>query len=536
MKTKKELSSFEETLAMQRQQDSSHRFTLEIGLFVALLFGSFMVMVNDLGYNTLFLDEAINVAIGEDFLQGDYSRNAMAFHFGSYLYPAVSASMNKIGGIAAMRFMSTLMMCLATVFVYLSARNIFGFKAGLFSLLLFAFSGIILNLGQLAVYDSLALPFLAASLFFLITASTSENHRISYLLASSASAIFATLSKYIGLIYLPALFMTAFVLFWLKGTTIRNTLNLLFKYFLLPIILILSYYTVFYWRDLTRVFQEQGFSPASRGSILGIIGQEIGIVLLLAVAGFAWLIITVTQNQNPDTKLLHLNEGTKLHWDALPQTKRISLFVILLLLLCTWLAAPLQQWLTANSRSLWKNCAYSLIFLAPLAGFFLATVIEQLRTRNFVINVISLVLFCAGILYYANRSLDANWAFHGSWPNTTGALTYLQNADLDENSRVLAEGMDIYEYYHAAENGNRPVWDNFWYMEYKGAVGQEAVRAAIQDHAFDFIIVEDYYLPGIRERINPILAESGYIVGWQDTQTLRTGETILLQIFVLTST
>ena len=142
---------------------------------------------------------------------------------------------------------------------------------------------------------------------------------------------------------------------------------------------------------------------------------------------------------------------------------------------------------------------------------------------------------CAGILYYVNRSLDANWAFHGSWPNATGALTYLRNAGLDENSRVLAEGMDIYEYYFASEDDDQPLWDNFWYMEYKGAMGQEAIHAAILDQAFDFIIIEDYYLPGIRKRIDPVLVDSGYIVGWQDTQNLRTGETILLQIFVLNS-
>jgi hypothetical protein len=69
-------------------------------------------------------------------------------------------------------------------------------------------------------------------------------------------------------------------------------------------------------------------------------------------------------------------------------------------------------------------------------------------------------------------------------------------------------------------------------MEYGGLSGQEGVLAAIRDGAFDFVIVDDYYFPGIRERVTPVLAEAGYILGWQEEQRLRTGETILSQVFI----
>lgn len=146
--------------------------------------------------------------------------------------------------------------------------------------------------------------------------------------------------------------------------------------------------------------------------------------------------------------------------------------------------------------------------------------------------MMGVLCLCTGIVYFADKALDSNWSFHQSWPNTDGVTTYLRDSGLDESSRVLAEGMDIYEYYFDFGMNDRWVWNSFWYMEYGGMSGQQGALAAIRDRALDFIIIDDYYFPGIRERINPLLAESGYVVGWQEQQKLRTGETILLQVFI----
>jgi len=142
------------------------------------------------------------------------------------------------------------------------------------------------------------------------------------------------------------------------------------------------------------------------------------------------------------------------------------------------------------------------------------------------------LFLCASLLYFTDKSLDSNWSFHQSWPNTQGVMNYLQDSGLNEKSRILAEGMDIYEYYFAFGVDDRAVWNSFWYMEYGGASGQEGALNAIRDRALDFIIIDDYYFPGIRERVAPLLAEAGYVVGWQEEQELRTGEKILLQVFI----
>jgi 4-amino-4-deoxy-L-arabinose transferase-like glycosyltransferase len=533
MRSKKSPSIFQEMIVIQHQQESHYRFTLELGLFAVLLFVSYMVRIHNLSYNTLFLDEAINVVVGEDLLQGNFSRNAIAFHFGSYLYPAVSAIINRMGGVETIRLASTLLMCLTAIFIYLTTRDLFGRKASLLGMMLFSFNGNILNLGQLAVYDALALPFLAASLYLLVAATASEQNQRRFLVAASVCAILATLSKYIGLIYLPALFITALALFLWRGIPMRPAIRSLFIYFVLPVVQVLGFYGAFYHRELVQVYQEQQFfSLAPRSIILEIIDQEIGIITLLALMGLALLGFAIAHNRDLNTQPLSRSDRARFNWRTFPPAYRILLFALLSLLLCTWLAAPLQHWFTANSRSLWKHCAYSLIFLCPLAGYCVARVVDSLRPRNRVVNAIGIVFLCAGTLYFADRALDSNWLFRESWPNAEQVVSYLRNAGLSDNSRVLAEDMDIYEYYFASEIDNRQVWNNFWYMEYGGKSGQEGALAAIHDRAFDFIIVEDYYFPGIRERINPILSEAGYVVGWQEEQKLRAGDTILLQVFI----
>ena len=527
-------SLFEEALFKQHQQESHYRFTLELGLFIALLLAFFMLGVNNLRYNTLFLDEAINSVVGEDFLHGVYTRNAMAFHFGSYLYPAVSTLLNRIGGVGTLRLASTYMMCIASIFIYFTARKLFGRRASLFSMMLFLFSGVILNLGQLAVYDSLALPFLAASLYFLVSASRSEFRQKYLLLAASVCAILSILSKYIGVIYLPALLITPFVLSRSRGMTSRQILSALSVYFLLPILFVLGSYGYYYRFELLQVFQNQGFSAAPRLFILTMIGQQIGIVLLLAAVGFAQLARRLISSRDENLPSLFWSQESRRYWESLFQSHRLTFFFLLVLLLGSWLAAPLQQLISGNVRSLWKNCAYSLVFLVPLASYALTTLVESLRSRSrsLAVNLLGVLILCLGIVYFADQALTSNWTFHQSWPNADGVISYLRESGLDRNSRVLAEGMDIYEYYFDFGTNDRQVWNNFWYMDYGGQSGEDGALAAIRDHVVDFVIIDDYYYPGIRARVDPVLANAGYVVGWQQQQELRSGETILLQVFI----
>jgi 4-amino-4-deoxy-L-arabinose transferase-like glycosyltransferase len=528
---KAESSIFDQTRQEQQEQESQFEVTLESGLFLFLVLIVFIIRAYNVNYNTLFLDEAINAVIGEDLLAGVYDRGAMAFHFGSYLYPALSATVHQIGGVTALRLVSALTVTAAAVFIYLATRPLFGRNSALFAMLLFGFSGAAINMGQLAVYDSLAIPFLALSLFCLVTAARASDHAERYLVAGSAAFILAALSKYIGIIYLPALVLSGMALFFQHGRPLWATVRSFSTYFVLPAAIALGSYGLYYLEELRQVASQQGYSWAARSAIVAVIGQELGLVLLLSLAGLAAAVVAYRTGSLDAAGWHMLTASLRQSIGGKTTALLVVLFVGLLFL--TWLAAPAYHFLGHNMRSLWKNCVYSLIFLAPLAGYAIASGVAWSRRRDSFTNLMGLAItILAGILF-VDRALQSNTHFQASWPDAGNSLAYLRQAGVTPDSRVLAESMDVYEYYFGFGTADRAVWHNVWYMEYKELTGQEAVLAAVRDAYFDFIILEDYYAPGIRRLLDPLLIEAGYIVGFEEVQKLAAGEQVLIQIFVL---
>jgi len=143
-------------------------FGLQQGLFLALLGIIVLVRLTHITYNTLFVDEAIYATVGQDVLQGVFKQNATTFMFGSYLYPTVAAIASDIGGVVGLRGLSALLSTVTAVFVYLTTLRLFGKQAALWAMAIFGLTGISISLGQLAVYDSLAAPLVAASLYCLV--------------------------------------------------------------------------------------------------------------------------------------------------------------------------------------------------------------------------------------------------------------------------------------------------------------------------------------------------------------------------------
>jgi 4-amino-4-deoxy-L-arabinose transferase-like glycosyltransferase len=515
----------------QQEQESQFEITLESGLFLFLALIIFLIRAYNVNYNTLFLDEAINAVIGEDLLAGVYDRGAMAFHFGSYLYPALAATVDQIGGVTALRIASALTSTIAAVFIYLSTRPIFGRNSALFAMLLFGFSGAAVNMGQLAVYDSLAIPFLAVSLYLLVTAARFPDQENKYLVAASAGFILAALSKYIGLIYLPALVVTGLALFFQHGRPLWPAVRAFATYFILPAAVTLGSYGLYYLEELRQVASQQGYSWAARNTILGVIWQEVGLLLLLALAGLGLTIVAYRSGRIEATGWIGLQGWFRQRLGGKITLLLTALFVVALLL--TWLAAPAYHLLGQNMRSLWKNSVYSLIFLAPLAGYAVARAIEWSRSRDTFGTLMGLAITIMAAILFIDRALDSNAYFQTSWPDVTNSLSHLRQAGVGKSSRVLAESMDVYEYYFDFGTADRAVWHNVWYMEYEDLTGQEAVLAAVGDGYFDFIVLEDYYAPGIRQLLDPLLVEAGYVLDFEEVQKMAAGERVLIQIFAL---
>ena len=502
---------------------------VEVGFFWGLLAIIFFIRIRNLQYNTLFLDEAINAVIGEDLLAGVFDRQATTFHFGSYLYPAFSATVDRMWGVAGLRMASAVSNTVTAVFIYLSSRSLFENRTALLALIWFGFTGATINLGQLAVYDSFSILFLSAAFFTIILAAQVPDREVVYLLMAAIFAALMALSKYIGLIYIPALIVTAFILFMSQGRPLLAVLQRLFLYFILPICVLLGAYGAYYFTDLQTVFTQQGFSLAQRQDLSQMIFNEIGVVTLVALLGLLAILKQIWQKKADITNFFKLDGSDDWH-----RGRNFTIWLCLaILLFLLWLAAPLYHWLASNGRSLWKNNIYPLIFLIPLASFGIMMAIDFARNYSQLVKVGGLVIAFALLIGFMDKGLDDNWLFQLSWPDESNVINYLRESGLNESSHALVESMDIYEYYFDFGTQDRSVWHNVWYMEYGDFYGREAMHAAVRDHYFDFVVIENYYAPDIRELLDPTLVEAGYEVSFQEAQELRAGHTILLQVYTV---
>jgi hypothetical protein len=523
-----------------RQDETSIQITFEHILFVVALGAILLVRLSNLHYNTLFLDEAINGVIGEDYLARVFDRGAMSFHFGSYLYPAVSGTLTALGGVMALRVGAAVTTTAASIFIYLTTRQIFEERAALFAMILFGLSGASISLGQLAVYDTLAVPFLALSLYLIVRAAWETEQQPYYLLGSSAAMVGAALSKYIGLIYIPAIAGTGFVFFLLRGRTFRHTIKEMLLYWLWPAGIVLASYGLFHFRDLIQVATGQGYTAAPAVEIIAVILQEIAPVAALAMAGVCLILLYLLGLPMAVPPALALDQ------QRLSRKRKIVLrggmMVILCGLVVLYLAGPLYHVLGGNIRSLWKNVLYSLIFLAPLGGHFLAWLIRQgEKVKEPAARFVGLLTLSALMVLFVNHSLSLHEAHRMGWPNVENVITYLQQAGLDENSRVVAEAMDVFEYYFDFGTDDRLIWSSLWYAYYEEPAdvgeepklikGPEAVELGIRNRYYDFVILDDYYAPGSRQTLTPVLTEAGYEVTFSEEQTMPDGSTVLLQVF-----
>jgi hypothetical protein len=384
-------------------------------------------------------------------------------------------------------------------------------------MMIFGLTAISIDIGQYAVYDVPAVPLLALALYCLIRATAVSGVKEStYLLTAALSFILATLSKYFAGLYLPALVLIGLACYLFR----QKSSYPLFTKFIGPIGLSLGLYTYFYRYDWLTIFAENfGMQSGSPQLIFRDIWSELGVVAVVAGVGafFALGKLFSRLRARPIRELLL--------WALLLPCLSICLF-----------AAPLYNLVTANHDVVWKHTIYSLIFLSSLAGSGCAAVIAWVRSYRgrwaILYRAVGAAVTVLGLIWFVNYSLDRNWGFQNNWPNVSGVIKFLRAQGLTKEDRVLAEGAHIYDYYFDFGPANRTVWQDTWYIEYGSDVGTAAMAAAIRDHWFDFVVLDDYYTPGIRQALEPTLKQAGYVLGYQATQKLGSGQDVMIQVYL----
>ncbi len=507
---------------VQPEQDAQLLITPEHGLFILLLSLILVVRLVNLNFNTLHLDEAIYSTVGEDILAGRFDQQATRWMFGSYLYPILSTLVSHAAGVVGLRAVSALSITVAAVLVYLTARRLFGPPSALWAMFLFGLSGVSIDLGQHAVLDAIGVPLLAAALYLVVSAMLQPEKHKTYLRWAGIVFSLCVLAKYIGLLALPGLLLVMLVVHLYQGRDLLTFITRVsWQSLLIPMVILLGIYGAYYSRDLQEVLTGRfAFQFESRWGILVQILQELDIPIL-----FSLVAIPFVMQQAYD----------KLHSS---QPGLLALFAVCIPGL--WVAIdvlPIYHLVSSNARSLWKHEVYALVFIAPLAGYGIARLIDYVRSRfasnTFKLRVVGAVVTVGGMFWFVGGGIHENADFHSSWPDSQAVIDFLRSQNLTPQSKVLASSYAIYDYYFNFGVKGRQVWNNVWDAEYANLQGPDAVRRAIQDCAYELVILDDYYAPELTGVLEPLVQKAGYRMQYNASQTLASNTVIGTRVYKL---
>ena len=147
--------------------------------------------------------------------------------------------------------------------------------------------------------------------------------------------------------------------------------------------------------DVIQVFTGQaGFQAAPPWAVAQNIGDEIGVATLVALVGLFAVIFVAWHGSTSGSATVVATLSD--YFRPKRKSRLILVGAAALILFASYLSLPLYQIVTSNIRSVWKAAYASLIFLAPLAGYTMARVIERIqrlkRTRLVAAALVTLLV------------------------------------------------------------------------------------------------------------------------------------------------
>ena len=295
-----------------------------------------------------FTDEALYLSAGHQewahWLHGNALPDYASWFSGApVLYPPLGAVADSLGGLAAARALSLVLMLGATCCVYLAATRLFGREAGLFGAALFAVSGLVVHNGAFATYNPLAMFFLAAATWAGVRASDGS---YGWVAACAAALAMANAAKYATLAWDPVVIGVTFLHAWPRGAAeaLRRGFSLVMTLVFLDLGLLacggLQYFRGVMDTTVARTIHFGTTSPPS--AIFWRAALITGLVVLAALGGVLLSIVL---------------------------RARFCVTALLLLLVLGAFIAPLDQAHLGQLGSLDKNMGFGLPFAAIAAGY-----------------------------------------------------------------------------------------------------------------------------------------------------------------------
>jgi hypothetical protein len=434
---------------LDRQAQFKQAFLKYGWVLLLILAGAWFLRAHDPNYSSAFMDESVYVVYGRMFLSGHFEApldQPLRFSFGWYLWPALAATADRIGGIAGVRELAAILGTLTVLAVFGMARRVFSPATGLASAAIFALLGPAVLACRIATRDSGAICFFAVGLWLYVRAWQKQER--STWLAAAACLFAAFLCKYLVAIFFPFLALLTLM----KG---RRAV----AFCAVPLTLLCGSYYLWHASDLAALL-----SYARAYGSLKASGGEAWKIYFTGRADF-WV-------------LLLLSLGA---WRGKPGSPKGAVLLL-------WLGGallPLFQWYSRADYDYWKHVNYSLVFLTPLAAEGLLRMVRGLAGRSFkaggcaAVGVLALALGWNGKAWQIDRFVF--------WPNVGPMVAFFDGRLTGEN-RVLIDDSVLRYYLHPQLKQWR-MTDPF-YFRYGEKTEEAAYSAAIRDGYFDYIALD----------------------------------------------
>jgi len=434
--------------------------------------------------NTAFQDEALYLLAGRQIFLSWMGKTPYLEPYGLYFsgypsfYPVIGGLLDFLGGLEAARLFSLLCMLIVTTCLYFMTIQFFDRKSALITAFLFACEGSVLFLGRLATYDALCLCLLALAVMLSLRASKAASAQP--LLALGPLLVLAVAAKYAGLLFVP----TVLALFAWWSWKYKGLEEMLVRLGLALFSLVVSGFIAFLSLD-KQALTGLSVTTTNRASSIGV--APILVIQHIAVIegiffGLAFLGLLLCGRQRLPTGLLLLGSA---------------------------LLVPLYHTYKGELVSLDKHLAFSMFFLAPLAGFAIAFFAglwwkRSVRLSWFIVLALCLLAFPLGLQQARN--------LYEGWPSSTQLTMLLRPRVHQGLGHYLAEDYDVLRYDLKNETD---IWqwsslDWFVYTdkEQQDLSGEAAYKAAIQEGYFDLIELSYGYHTPLAMQINQDLTAS----------------------------
>lgn len=450
------------------------RLTSVLYVLVFVLFTLFVI--KDLDYNTAFVDEAIYATVGEEALRGSFWERGLSWMGGSYVYPVISAFINRNLGLWGVRLFSVFTVLVSAVVAGEIAKVLGGSKARVISVAMFLFSGIAMNLAQLGTYDAPALLFFSLAFYMGLVSRDKGKLAIIPILLSSALFSLAVLSKYVSVLLAPAILLSLFRFKW-------SRVIYAFIWVMIPAASIGSF-VYLNFDSLYIFFTGDAFkAPATYIGILKNTFEHLGVLAPLSI--FGAILVLKKQRQN---------------------------WILLMALIAGSMAPFSYHFVFLNDRSMWKHLVFSAVMLSPLSSIFILFLYRHykrlIKRQAYFDNAsqIAISITILIIVLLMRTNFRDHWNFQRSWPSATSSIEFL-SANRREGDIVFAEVSSVYKYHLFEGFQNPETWQSTWYVNYKGLQGLDGMKLAIEEGYYDFIVLNGYFSGDVVYELLPVINE-----------------------------